>query len=202
MSINALAERLTKLGYKVSVFETKEAATQYLKDSISGKSIGIGGCITAKEMKLSEALSENNEIIWHWETEKRTAEKALFLAQHTDIYFSSVNAISEAGEIVNIDGTCNRLASTLYGHKKVYFLIGNNKIAGSLEDAIHRARNVASPLNAKRLNKNTPCAKNCNENKCYDCTSPERICRAMTVFWQCQKGQEYEIILIDEALGY
>ena len=202
MNLNALKENLIKKGYTVSLFETKEEATEYLKSTVSGKSVGIGGCITAKEMKLSEALSEKNEIIWHWETEKRSASEGLFLAQHTDIYFSSVNGISEAGEIVNIDGTCNRLASTLYGHKKVYLLIGKNKVAKTLDDAIYRARNVAAPLNAKRLGKNTPCAKNTAENKCYNCSSPERICKALTVFWEMPKGQEYEVILINEELGY
>ncbi len=202
MKLTSLKENLIKMGYTVSVFETKEDATEYLKNTVKNKTIGIGGSITAKEMKLSEALRENNEIIWHWESGERSAEEALRDAQFTEVYFSSVNAISEAGEIVNIDGTCNRIASTLYGHKKVYFLIGENKIEDTLDKAIFRARNTAAPLNAKRLKKNTPCAKNTKENKCYNCSSPERICAALTVFWKKPRGQEYEIILINEKLGY
>ena len=203
MKINTLKENLLKMGYAVSVFNTKEEATAYLKDEIKNTTVGLGGTMTAREMGLGEALAENNEVIWHWfPRENKTAEEELTNAASTEIYISSVNGIALTGEIVNIDGTCNRLASTLYGHKKVYFVIGENKIADNLDGAIYRARNIASPLNAKRLNKNTPCAKNKDENKCYNCSSPERICAALTVFWQRPKGQKYEIVLIRESLGY
>jgi len=202
MKVTTLKENLLKMGYAVSVFDTKEAATEYLKSEISGKSVGIGGTITAREMGLGEALAKENDVIWHWfPRENKTAAEELTCAKDTEIYISSANAIAVTGEIVNIDGTCNRIASTLYGHKKVYFVIGENKIEDSLDKAIYRARNIAAPLNAKRLEKNTPCAKS-KENKCFNCSSPERICAALTVFWQRPKGQAYEIILIRESLGY
>ena len=203
MKVNTLKENLLKMGYAVSVFDTKEEATAYLTAEIKGKTVGLGGTMTAREMGLGEALKAENEVIWHWfPRENKTASEELTNAQNTDIYISSVNGIAMTGEIVNIDGTCNRLASTLYGHKKVYFLIGENKIADTLDGAIYRARNTSAPLNAKRLGKNTPCAKNKDENRCYNCSSPERICAALTVFWQRPKGQEYEIVLIRESLGY
>ena len=202
MKVKALKENLLKMGYEVSDFNTKEEATAYLKKSIKGKSVGIGGTITAKEMGLLDALKDENEVIWHWFPGEMTAGEALKKAATTDIYVSSVNGIALSGEIVNIDGTCNRLASTLYGHEKVYLLIGENKIEDTLDGAIYRARNIAAPLNAKRLGKNTPCANNRDENKCYNCSSPERICAALTVFWQRPKGQKYEVILIRESLGY
>lgn len=191
------------MGYEVSVFDKKEDATEYLKNKIQNTTVGLGGTMTAREMGLGEALSETNEVIWHWfPRENKTAKDELMAAATAEIYISSVNGIAVSGEIVNIDGTCNRLASTLYGHEKVYFIIGENKIEDTLEGAIYRARNVASPLNAKRLQKNTPCAKNTSENKCYNCSSPERICAALTVFWERPKGQKYEVVLIREALGY
>ena len=203
MKVNILKENLLKMGYAVSVFDKKEDATVYLTSEIKNTTVGIGGTITAKEMGLGEALAHENEVIWHWfPRDGKTAAEELKNAAETDIYISSVNGIAETGEIVNIDGTCNRLASTLYGHKKVYFVIGENKIEESLDKAIYRARNTAAPLNAKRLGKNTPCAKNNDENKCYNCSSPERICAAMTVFWQRPKGQEYEVVIIRESLGY
>ena len=203
MKTIALRENLLKMGYAVSVFDKKEEATEYLKGKIKNTTVGLGGTMTAKEMGLRDALSENNEVIWHWfPRENKTAQEELKAAENTEVYISSVNGIAVTGEIVNIDGTCNRLASTLYGHKKVYFVIGENKIEDTLEGAIYRARNTAAPLNAKRLSKNTPCAKNADENKCYNCSSPERICAALTVFWQRPKGQEYEVVLIKESLGY
>ncbi len=203
MKINSLKENLSKLGYAVSVFDKKEDATEYLKEKIKNTTVGLGGSITAKEMGLSEALGENNEVIWHWFPRNgKSAAEELLAAGNTEIYISSVNGIAVSGEIVNIDGTCNRIASTLYGHKKVYFVIGENKISDTLDAAIYRARNTAAPLNAKRLGKNTPCAKSKDENKCYNCASAERICAALSVFWQKPKGQEYEVIIIKESLGY
>ena len=203
MKISLLKENLIKMGYEVSVFDKKEAATEYLKNKIQNTTVGLGGTMTAREMGLGDALKENNEVIWHWfPRENKTAKDELMAAATAEIYISSVNGIALTGEIVNIDGTCNRLASTLYGHEKVYFIIGENKIEDTLEAAIYRARNIASPLNAKRLEKKTPCAKNMNENKCYNCSSPERICAALTVFWERPKGQKYEVVLIREALGY
>ena len=121
-------------------------------------------------------------------------------ACRAEIYISSVNAISENGEIVNIDNTGNRVAAISYGPEKVYLVIGSNKVADTLESAIYRARNVASPMNAKRLNRKTPCAV--KGDKCYDCNSPERICRNLSVLWTKPTGAIYEIILINESLGY
>ena len=107
--------------------------------------------------------------------------------------------MAETGEILNIDGTGNRVASTLYGHNKVYFIIGINKIAPDFESALWRARNIAAPKNAQRLNRNTPCAV--KGDRCYDCKSPDRICRGLTVLWGPMMGMETEIVLIDEPLG-
>ena len=121
-------------------------------------------------------------------------------ASQAEIYISSVNGISEQGEIVNIDGTGNRVAAISYGPSKVYLVVGANKVASDYESALFRARNVAAPLNAKRLNRKTPCAA--NADKCYDCTSPERICRNLSVLWTKPSGAEYEVILIKESLGY
>lgn len=201
MDFTAITKNLEALGYTVSCFNTKEEATKHLATNIKGQSVGIGGTITGKEMSLYENLSKENEVAWHWYAETDTpVQDALAQAMQTDVYISSVNALAETGELVNIDGTCNRLASTLYGHKKVYFIIGKNKITPDYDKALFRARNIAAPLNARRLNKNTPCAK--GELRCHNCKSPERICKALTVFWECPKGCNYEIILVNEELGY
>ena len=114
--------------------------------------------------------------------------------------FSSVNGLAETGEIINIDGTGNRVAAIFYGHKKVYLVVGKNKIAPDYEKALWRARNIASPRNAKRLGVNTPCAV--NADKCYDCKSPQRICRGLLVLWEKPMASDIEILLINEDLGY
>ena len=121
-------------------------------------------------------------------------------AATAQVYLTSVNALAETGELINIDGFGNRIAASVYGHEKVYFVVGRGKLAGTLDEAVRRARNVAAPLNARRKQCKTPCAV--NADRCYDCKSPERICRAMTVIWEPMMGMEAEVVLIDEDLGY
>ena len=109
--------------------------------------------------------------------------------------------MAETGELVNIDGSGNRVASGLYGHEKVVFVVGVNKIAPDLEGAIWRARNVAGPKNAQRLGKKTPCAA--GGDRCYDCNSPERICSAMVLYWRRPTAiPEMELVIINQELGY
>ena len=201
MDFSKIIKNLTQLGYSVHEFDTSEVATGYLAKEISGQTVGIGGSVTVKEMKLYEALEKSNEVYWHnrlpagmTDAEVRAKES------QTAIYISSVNGIAETGEIVNIDRMGNRVSSISYGHKKVYLVVGENKIEPSYEQALYRARNVAAPLNAKRLNRRTPCAV--NADKCYDCKSPDRLCKNLSVLWGKPLGAEYEIILIHEKLGY
>ena len=187
--------------FEVSVFETKEEAVAYLDSKIDGKTVGIGGSMTVMEMGLYDKISTHNVVNYHMLSyEGRTSREVIDAANASEIYISSANGLAETGEIINIDGTCNRVAATLYGHEKVYFIIGVNKLAPDYEAALWRARNIAAPLNARRLNKNTPCAK--MELKCYDCNGPDRICCGLSVLWKKPRNAEYEVILINEKLGY
>ncbi len=196
-----LKNNLENKGYQVSVFATKEAATEYLVGQINGKIVGFGGSQTLREMDLFRALSTNNTVYWHDEKpENMTVAETRTAAAQAEIYISSVNGISEQGEIINIDNTGNRVAAISYGPSRIYLVVGANKVAKDYEAALFRARNIAAPLNAKRLNRKTPCAV--NADKCYDCKSPERICRNLSVLWDKPTGAEYELILIAENLGY
>lgn len=199
MNIDLLKTNLEKKEYKVSVFENKEEALTYLNNEIDGFSVGMGGSMTAKEMGLYEALKTHNTVFSHGGASAE--ERALIMksAQTADIYISSVNGVSETGELVNIDGTCNRVSATLFGHKKVYFIIGTNKVEENLDKAIWRARNIASPLNCKRFGIDTPCVK---LGYCTDCSHPQRICKAMTVFFKKPSCSEYEVVIIKESLGF
>ena len=118
----------------------------------------------------------------------------------TEVYLTSANGLAETGEIVNIDGTGNRVSGMLFGHKKVYFVVGRNKLAPDYDGALWRARNIAAPKNAQRLGTRTPCAA--RGDRCYDCKSPQRICRGLVVLWEAMKGCETEVVLVDEELGY
>ena len=189
-----LCKNLHAEGFTVSRFATAQEAADYLDSQIDGVSVGIGGSITVKEMGLYPRLSAHNKVVWHWEG------GSLAEAANTDVYISSVNGLAETGEIINIDGNCNRVASIMFGHKKVYLVVGCNKVQPDYDAALYHARNVAAPKNAQRLNRKTPCAA--KADKCYDCKSPERICRGLSVLWTKPSAEECEVVLIGEELGY
>ncbi len=190
-----LMENLKKRGYAVSFFPTARAAADYLDKTIDGQTVGSGGSMTLQEMGLLDRLGKHNTMVSHWQGDPVTA------AMTTQVYLSSVNGLSETGEIFNIDGTCNRVSSTLFGHQAVYLVVGRNKIAPDPDSALWRARNIASPKNAQRLGKETPCAA--KGDKCYDCDSPQRICRGLVTLWRKPGGVPHmEVVLVDEDLGY
>ncbi len=195
--LTQIAQTLRANGFAVSLFETGAEAAAYLDRVIDGKTVGFGGSVTLRDMGLYRMLSAHNQIFSHMEAGDMSQIRGAATAQ---VYLTSVNALAETGELINIDGFGNRIAASVYGHEKVYFVIGRNKLAGSMDEAIRRARNVAAPLNARRKQTKTPCAANADH--CYDCRSPERICRAMTLIWQPMIGMESEIVLINEDLGF
>lgn len=186
--------------FEVSSFKTKEEATDYLVNELNNLTIGFGDSETLNEMKLYEKLSVNNKVIdpQHCVDGKdfyETARECLT----TDIFFTSVNGAGETGELVNIDGTGNRIAGSLFGHKKVYFVFGTNKLEEDLGKAISRASNIAAPENAIRHHYKTPCAL--GEKKCYDCKSKDRICNAMTIYMKKLNNMDMELVIIEENLG-
>lgn len=188
---NSLRQR----GFAVKTFATGAEAAAYLDGAVDGKTVGLGGSLTLQEMGVFERLSAHNTVYWHW---VNGAEDRVRSAS-AQVYITSANGLAETGEILNIDGYGNRIASTLYGHEKVYFVIGRNKLAPTYDEALWRARNIAAPKNAQRLGKKTPCAV--KGDRCYDCKSPERICCGLAVLWNAIMGMEMEVILVDEDLG-
>lgn len=188
---NSLRQR----GFAVKTFATGAEAAAYLDSAVDGKTVGMGGSLTLQEMGVFERLSAHNTVYWHW---VNGAEDRVHSAS-AQVYITSANGLAETGEILNIDGYGNRIASTLYGHEKVYFVIGRNKLAPTYDEALWRARNIAAPKNAQRLGRKTPCAV--KGDRCYDCKSPERICCGLAVLWNAIMGMEMEVILVDEDLG-
>lgn len=201
MDFTTIKENLEKRGYQVSCFETAREAADYMDSQIDQKTVGFGGSVTLDQMGLYEKFALHNDVRWHWRIPEGKTERDMRVeAGAAEIYISSVNGLAETGEIINIDGTCNRVAAIFYGHEKVFLVAGENKIAGDYDSALYRARNVASPLNAKRLGAKTPCAV--NGDRCYDCNSPGRICRGLSVLWEKPMSGEFEVILIHEVLGF
>ena len=197
MNVEKTIRNLELRGYSVKRFATGEEAAAYLDAQIDGTTVGIGGCMTAKELGLYDRLAAHNEVFWHWIVPgQETIEKANAAA----VYISSANAMTEGGEILNIDGNGNRLAGQVYGRKRLFIVAGTNKICPDFESALSRARNVAATRNALRFeSKKTPCKL---DGKCHDCRSADRICNALLVLWAPMGGMTSEIILIDEELGF
>lgn len=201
MDFTKVKTALEGRGFAVSTFGTKEEAAAYLNAQIDGVSVAFGGSMTLKEMGLYETIKTHNDFWSHWDVrEGMTPDETRRRAMTADMYVTSVNGLAETGEIVNIDGSGNRAASTLYGHRKVWFVVGRNKLAPDYDQALWRARNIAAPKNAQRLGCKTPCAV--KADRCYDCKSPGRICRGLVVLWEKMNGCDMEVVLVDEDLGY
>lgn len=191
-------KNLENRGFRVHRFASGAEAAEFLVQTLHGTSIGIGGSVTIDTLGVYDRLCGSNEVFWHW---KNHAPETRERAGKAEAYLCSANGVSETGEIVNIDGFGNRVAGTIYGPERVFLVVGRNKIAPDLTGAIDRARNIAAPLNARRLNRHTPCAV--GEPRCHDCRSPEKVCGVMTVFFMPPTSiKEFHVILVDEDLGY
>ena len=202
MDIKKVLENLRKRNYVASYFETKEEAACHIASQVHGKSVGFGDSLTLISMDMYEKLKADptNDVHspnhppegWGFNDEAK-------VCLTTDIFLTSVNAMTEGGMLVNIDSTGNRAAGSLFGHEKVYFVAGVNKICPDLESAIDRAKNYAAPKNSARHGYPTPCVL--GEERCYDCSSPDRICNALIVHYKRMKYTEAEVVLIGEELG-
>ena len=196
-NLEQLKATLEKEGFAVSLFSTPEEACAYLDGALDGCTIAFGGSQTVRDMGLYEQLGTHNDCYWHWDKDKGVIPPE---ATQAEVYISSLNGVSENGELINIDGRGNRVSSTIQGHKRLYFIIGTNKIAPDFESALWRARNIAAPLNARRLERKTPCV---TTGRCMDCASPERICKELVVFWEKPPLiDEVEVVIIEQELGF
>lgn len=196
MHVEKTIRSLQLRGFSVRHFASGEEAAAYLEDQIRDTEVGIGGCKTADQLGLFERLSRHNSVHWHW---KAPGPETIAKANAAPVYISGANAISEDGQILNIDGNGNRLAAQVYGRKRLYIISGTNKICPDFDSALHRARQVAAVQNCKRFpDRNPPCKL---DDQCHDCRSADRICNALLVHWAPMGGMSTEIILIDEELG-
>ncbi len=197
---------LRRNGFEALYLPTVEEAVSKVVGMVpEGSIVGIGGSVTLREMGLLKALEERGvEQADHWEARKRGAsgEEVMRIRRlhlNSDVFITSTNAITETGELINVDGTGQRVAAMIFGPKKVIVVAGVNKIVGDLDEGLWRASNVASPMNAKRLSRKTPCAKT---GECSDCDSPERICNITTVIHRRPRSTDLTVILVGEELGY
>jgi len=192
---------LKKNGFKARYFEDSKSAAKTLLEEISvTDKVGIGGSMTIKELGLPDALLQRgNTVYFHWlETTPEGMDNARRNASTADVYLTSTNALTEKGQLVNIDGTGNRVSAMVFGPKKVYVVCGINKLVDDVDGAIKRIKDNAYK-NARRLNLKTPCAIT---EKCNDCDSPQRMCNVTTIIEKKPNKIDIEVMIIGESLGY
>lgn len=200
-SVKKTIEALEKHNMKSIYFENPDSAVNYLMESIDNEAtVGIGGSVTVNSLGIPQKLIERgNKVYFHWlENTPEGMDKAREKAQKTDVYLSGTNALTEDGKLVNIDGLGNRVASMIFGPKKVFIICGINKITKDLDAAMRRVKDNAYK-NARRLKLDTPCA---HTEKCNDCNSPQRMCSVTTIIERRPYKTEFEVIIIGKELGY
>jgi len=178
---------------------TKEEALRIALSLIpEGSSIGMGGAMSAQEIGLVDALKNGN---YNFIDRDNAADRraAMLAAYDADVFLSSVNAMTDDGILVNIDGNANRVSAICQGPKKVVFIVGMNKVCADLDGAMKRARNVAAPINAQRFGLSTPCTKT---GKCMDCKSPDTICCQFLVTRFSRHAGRIHVILVNGSLGF
>ena len=170
---------------------------------IKPQSVSFGGSMSIVDSGLYSELKQRNDltVIDTYETSIPMEEVIERRRQGllTDLYLTSSNALTVDGQLVNLDGLGNRVASLTFGPKHVVLLVGKNKITATLEQAFTRVKDYAAPVNAVRLGRKTPCAKTM---ECEDCKSPERICNTWTITEKSNPPKRVKIILINQDVGY
>ena len=196
-----LAANLRQRHFNAFYCATAKEAVEKISGMIpDGSSVTWGGSMTIRDMGLTKALHERNLTVWDRdEAPTREAAQEIYRrAFSADYYLSGVNAISESGVVVNIDGNGNRVAAMCFGPRQVVVVAGMNKVLGTLDDAVARARNVAAPANAQRFGVKTPCGLT---GQCGDCTSPDCICSKLVITRFCMPERRIKVVLVGEDLG-
>lgn len=193
---------LEKNNMKGYLVDTPEEAKEIIKELIKDdKLIVSGGTMTLKETGIQDFLNENYSGIYI-DREKLPPEEVPDLyrkAFSADTFFASTNAVTEYGELYNVDGTGNRVSAMIFGPKQVIVIAGLNKIVTDLHAAVDRLETVASPANCVRLNRNTPCAKT---GRCAHCLSPDRICNDYVIMAHQRDKDRIKVIFIADEYGY
>ena len=177
--------------------DKEEAVKKALEVIGKGSTVAMGGCQSAHEIGLIQALEEGDYN--YIDRSNMTPRESLMAAYDADVFLSSANAMTNDGIMVNIDGNSNRVSCIAKGPKKVVFIVGMNKICSDLDEAIKRARNVAAPANAQRFDVKTPCKVT---GKCADCKSPDTICCQFLITRYSRHEGRIHVILVNDTLGY
>ncbi len=201
-TISSLKEK----GFEAFCFSAKEDAVKKVLDIVPPDAkVGLGGSVTLREIGLPTILlSRGNTLADHWAARQQGAssEEMLRIRRNqlnSDVFITSTNAITETGELINRDGGGQRVASMIFGPQKVIIVAGINKIVSSIDEGLERIMNYVAPINAKRLDRKTPCV---TTGVCSDCKSDDRICNVTSIIHRSLRNTPTTVILIGETLGY
>jgi hypothetical protein len=189
--------------FDVLSFKTrKDLIREILKQAAPGMTVGMGGSVGLRELGLPELLKEKGILLLDPWREGITPEEVLdFRLRHLscDLFISGINALTEKGEIVNMDGIGNRIGAMTFGPGRVILVAGYNKIVPDIEAAVSRIKRVAAPMNARRMGLPLPCAET---GQCHDCQSEMRICRVLSIIERRPSTTDTAVYLLAEELGY
>ncbi|QXM06536.1 lactate utilization protein [Crassaminicella indica] len=196
-------ENLEKNNMEGYYVEDENELLQKIRELIhEGATVSVGGSMTLFETGVIDFLrKENYNFLDRYEAglSREDIKEIYRKCFYADAYFTSSNAITENGELFNVDGTGNRVAAMLYGPDNVIVIAGINKIVKNIDEAIERNKRMAAPANAKRLDRKTPCAK---LGYCTDCNSPERICNDYVLIKKQGIKGRIKVIIVGKELGY
>ena len=198
----AVAENLKKRHFDAYYCSTREEAVAKVLELIPQEDVvSWGGTMTVDELGIKQLLAEREQKVLDRDTAKDMPERmAIMRAGLTcDTFLTSSNAITQDGELFNIDGNGNRVAAMCFGPKSVVVIAGMNKVTDDLESAVTRARTVAAPINQQRFGLNNPCTVT---GTCADCRSETCICNHIVVTRHCRPVGRIKFILVGEELGF
>lgn len=197
-----VAEALNKRHFEAYYCPDRAAAIEKVLELIpQDHVVSWGGAATVDELGVKEALRQRGQAVIDRDTAKDAQERQQMLKQALtcDTFLMGSNAISADGQLVNIDGTGNRVAALCFGPTQVVVVAGMNKVAGDLDGAMRRAREVAAPMNAQRFPLKTPCVAN---GLCGDCKGPDSICAQIVTTRLCKPAGRIKVVLVGEDLGF
>ena len=199
----SMIEKFKKRQIDAYYCATKEEAVALATSMLPTQAtVGFGGSMTLTESGMMAALQNKTDITLYDRSKAATPEETTAIYHqclNADYYFMSSNTITSDGLLVNIDGNGNRVAALIYGPKEVIVMAGMNKVVKTVDEALDRVHNTATPANCIRLNKKTPCALT---GMCADCLSPECICNQVVITRRSGIPGRIKVILIGEELGY
>ena len=197
-----LVKNLRSRHFDAHYCTTKEEALEKALSLIpQGASVGWGGATSAQQIGLLQAVRQGDYRPIDRDSCQTPQERqqAMRNEMTADVFITGANALSLDGQMVNIDGMGNRVASIIYGPKTVIVIAGMNKVEDTLEKAMIRARTVAAPINQQRFMGDTPCSKTGN---CGDCKSESCICNQIVITRHCRPVERIRFVLIGEDLGF